>query len=330
MLEGLMREGYSNGTAAEILRFHDMAWNLWRGMGEESDGGDDYPIPFLPFFEPHYGWTDDEDDEDYEEGEDDFDEDDEDDEFDEDEFGEEAEALREALGLDVYASMFENVVGLHSEEEQDEDDNDDDDSEDEMPPLIDATEDSPLPPYRIFQHERYDDMPPLVSHDDDEPPPLVDDDEPLVDPNPNLDPWTRGDWGPNVQSRRGRGRATATSDFNPRHREFLFQSMPLSSTQSTIPASARIRGSPPRHIPPPGRRRPRPPRVRRDHSRPRYTTRTIQRPPEENPWLDEENTTETDGEVSERERLRMRLSEESGINSPTWNSRNQDLQFFSP
>lgn len=101
----------------------------------------------------------------------------------------------------------------------------------------------------------------------------------------------------------------------------------------TTPASRFRRFTPPQHTPPPGPRRPRPPRSRtRDTSRPRYVPRNGLRapppPPDEYAWDDDDGTNTTDGEVSERERQRTRDSEERGINARNWDSRASDLSYF--
>lgn len=230
----------------------------------------------------------------------------------------------------------------------------------DMPDLVNDSDSDNMPALINDSDDSDDDMPDLVSDDNDTdsgsgmPDLLSDSDSPpdlISDPEQDYpDPWTRTDWGPtNIQSippppsAAHRSNLTINHPHDPAHRGRppptislrMFQPLPTPSDPSTtrgISSSARLRGSPPRHIPPPGRRRPRPPRVRRDHSRPRYTPRSMgSRAParEDNPWAEDEvNTTETEGEMSERERVRVRLSEESGIHSPTWNSRSQDLRYF--
>ena len=101
----------------------------------------------------------------------------------------------------------------------------------------------------------------------------------------------------------------------------------------TIPSSRLRRFTPPQHTPPPGPRRPRPPRSRaRDTSRPRYVPRNAPRPAppplDEYGWDDDDGTNTTDGEISERERQRTRDSEERGINARNWDSRASDLSYF--
>jgi len=222
------------------------------------------------------------------------------------------------------------------------------DSDDNMPPLVDDSDDSDDDMPGLVSDDTDNDMPDLVS-DSDNPPDFISNPE-----QDYPDPWTRTDWGPtNIQSipppplhppsAPPRSNLTTTHAQNPVSRGRpaptislrMFQPLANPSTTLTaggISSSVRLRGSPPRHIPPPGRRRPRPPRLRRDHSRPRYTPRSTESrvpPREDNPWAEDEvNTTETEGEMSERERVRIRLSEESGIHSPTWNSRSQDLRYF--
>ena len=108
---------------------------------------------------------------------------------------------------------------------------------------------------------------------------------------------------------------------------------PARGPVEAIPSSRIRRFTHPQHIPPPGPRRPRPPRSRtRDTSRPRYIPRNAPRPPlpppDEYTWDDEDGTNTTDGEASERERQRMRDSEERGINARNWDSRASDLSYF--
>jgi hypothetical protein len=117
------------------------------------------------------------------------------------------------------------------------------------------------------------------------------------------------------------------------HHIFEFtQPPPTTSTRApsaTVPASRVRRFTPPQHIPPPGPRRPRPPRSRnRDISRPRNTPRVTRPPPapDDLMWDDEDGT--TDGELSEREKQRIRESEERGINARNWDSRARDLSSF--
>ena len=362
MVERLFRPGYGDGDAARIFGLQDMA-NLWRGMGEDSDDGDDYPIPFItPFWDDldnvDFEWRTDDDLEDETYVDDEDDEDDEDDDEDIDDDDDDDLDLRP--GMAELGRALERVLGFDGGEEDDEESNPDmfgpmpglvSDSEEEMPPLVDDTDRDPIP--SLVSEDEHDGMPELVS-DDNTPPPLVSHDDgrpPLLSDHEEdpRDAWTRDDWGPNPQTI-SRPHGILNTDPNSFRLEIIqgpsvaysyFQQAMAPSQSSwaprsrNIPSSARIRVSPPRHIPPPGRRRPRPPRVRQDLSRPRYVPRSNPRPPvppEDNPWAEDGNTTntETDGEVSERERLRMRLSEELGIHSPTWVSRNQDLRFFNP
>jgi hypothetical protein len=99
------------------------------------------------------------------------------------------------------------------------------------------------------------------------------------------------------------------------------------------PASHLRRFSPPQHTPPPGPRRPRPPRSR-NPERSRPSAGGTNPPPniiyDELRWDDEDGANEnSDVEISEREKQRIRESEERGINARNWDSRASDLSYFS-
>lgn len=111
--------------------------------------------------------------------------------------------------------------------------------------------------------------------------------------------------------------------------QFFLPPGPPSPASGVSPRHRRF--SPPQHTPPPGPRRPRPPHSRhRDTSRPRPPPRGARQPlvHDELAWEDEDGTTETDGEISEREKQKIREREERGINARNWASRSSDLSFF--
>ena len=99
----------------------------------------------------------------------------------------------------------------------------------------------------------------------------------------------------------------------------------------SVPTWHLRRFTPPQHTPPPGPRRPRPPRtLDRDASHPEYTPSDVRPPPppqDDITWDDDDGMTDG-GEISEREKQRIKESEERGINARNWDSRATDLSYF--
>lgn len=245
-----------------------------------------------------------------------------------------------------------------------EDENEDeDDDEDDLPDLVDDNDEEPLdlPPLSD------DDLPPLVDDDDsDNMPELVGDDEDSPPDARTREGWDPTDaqndasnHQPQIQingrraqtnhtprNTRPRNEPAFTTRINPptpgptprvtrsmfqatEQRHFSLPAAPPSPASGVNPRHRRF--SPPQHTPPPGPRRPRPPHSRyRDTSRPRPPARGAHQPAfrDEIAWDDDDGTTETDGEISEREKQRRRESEERGINARNWASRSSDLSLF--
>jgi len=109
----------------------------------------------------------------------------------------------------------------------------------------------------------------------------------------------------------------------------------LRNTFGVPVAQTQRRFSHPQHTPPPGRRRPHPPRSRAadfTHSEqlamryPRQRARPLPMTDELSALVDDDRSATTDGEASERER--PRAGEDRGINGLHWDSRVNDLSFF--
>jgi hypothetical protein len=105
----------------------------------------------------------------------------------------------------------------------------------------------------------------------------------------------------------------------------------LRSPTGLTPASRLRRFSPPQHTPPPGPRRPHPPNTRNPEPARSSTNRSNVRTnvSDELGWDEDGATENSDAELSEREKQRIRESEERGINARDWTSRAMDLSYFS-
>jgi hypothetical protein len=321
----------------------DSVWDIINGLmgGRRMDPWHQFPQPFMN----DHLWSDEEDDEDYQD-----EEDEDDDYFDDDYFGDVPDLVSEDDLPDLLSDgLPEDLPDLV-----------DDSLPDDLPDLVsdDDIGVSAAPTATVDE-----DLPDLVSDDDNLPDLLSDDDceQPISRTRPDWGPTnaqsdilnrhpqvalsgptpssTRPDWGPTnaIQDTQNRPRVNLhPTPQVPHVSHRLFQHTPLQSVnvygQSTHPqpqSPTHRRFSPPQHTPPPGRRRPRPPRTRnRDTSRPRAIPHpTLHN--DEITWDDVENiTTEAESEHSERERQSTRDREERGINARNWDSRASDLSFF--
>jgi hypothetical protein len=132
-------------------------------------------------------------------------------------------------------------------------------------------------------------------------------------------------------------RPTQQPLFPPTHSQHALPRTSQPSLRNTFgapPAQSQRRFSHPQHTPPPGRRRPHPPRSRApDFRQPQqFASRRARQPARPPPdplsaWVDDDaGSATTDGETSERER--QRTGEDRGINGLRWDSRANDLSFF--
>ena len=130
-------------------------------------------------------------------------------------------------------------------------------------------------------------------------------------------------------------RPTQRPLFPPTHHALPRTPQPsLRNTFGAPPAQSQRRFSHPQHTPPPGRRRPHPPRSRApDFRQPQQLASRRARQPARPPpdplsaWVDDDaGSATTDGETSERER--QRTGEDTGINGLRWDSRANDLSYF--
>jgi len=350
MMFGELLQGGSAMAVADI-------WHIIGGMmGQDERTGNT-----LGGFGPNFSgdlWDDDDEDEDYQ----DEDEEDDDGYFDDEEDDvlnfvgdgeDEMPALVSDDELPELVSDCEEMPALVSD-----DDLPDLVSDDEGPPVPDLVSDS-------------DDVPELVSDDDGLPDLVSKQDERRgsipysgtraerrptnaqsnvanrrshVAPSGQPPSSTRPAWGPTDAQQDSPNRprvslnsTSQTPNPTPRVSYRILDPPPISAIPGVTPNAVlpnRRHFSPPQHTPPPGPRRPRPPRSRgaRHHetSRPRgpphpRATSTN----DEVTWDDDENvTTETESEISEREKKRARERDERGINARNWDSRASDLSFF--